>query len=46
MGWEVKPLNELLGEKSTNGAMDPKDAYSSVKKAASVHMAICVTMAW
>ena len=29
-GWEVKPLNELLGEKSTNGAYYPKDAYSSV----------------
>ena len=29
-GWEVKPLNKLLGEKSTNGAYYPKNAYSSV----------------
>ena len=38
MGWEVKPLNELLGEKSTNGAYYPKDAYSSVGTRM-VHMA-------
>ena len=37
-GWEVKPLNELLGEKSTNGAYYPKDAYSSVGTRM-VHMA-------
>lgn len=29
-GWEVKPLNELLGEKLINGAYYPEDAYSSV----------------
>ena len=38
MGWEVKPLNELLGEKFTNGAYYPKDAYSSVGTRM-VHMA-------
>ena len=38
MGWEVKPLNELLGEKSINGAYYPKDAYSSVGTRM-VHMA-------
>ena len=38
MGWEVKSLNELLGEKSTNGAYYPKDAYSSVGTRM-VHMA-------
>ena len=38
MGWEVKPLNELLGEKSTNGAYYPKDAYSSAGTRM-VHMA-------
>ena len=37
-GWEVKPLNELLREKSTNGAYYPKDAYSSVGTRM-VHMA-------
>ena len=37
-GWEVKSLNELLGEKSTNGAYYPKDAYSSVGTRM-VHMA-------
>ncbi len=37
-GWEVKPLNELLGEKFTNGAYYPKDAYSSVGTRM-VHMA-------
>ena len=37
-GWEVQPLNELLGEKSTNGAYYPKDAYSSVGTRM-VHMA-------
>ena len=37
-GWEVKPLNELLGEKSTSGAYYPKDAYSSVGTRM-VHMA-------
>ena len=37
-GWEVKPLKELLGEKSTNGAYYPKDAYSSVGTRM-VHMA-------
>lgn len=29
MGWEVKPLKKLLGEKSINGAYYPKDLYSS-----------------
>ena len=38
MEWEVKPLNELLGEKSINGAYYPKDAYSSVGTRM-VHMA-------
>ena len=38
MVWDVKPLNELLGEKSTNGAYYPKDAYSSVGTRM-VHMA-------
>ena len=38
LGWEVQPLNELLGEKSTNGAYYPKDAYSSVGTRM-VHMA-------
>ena len=38
MGWEVKPLNELLGEKSTNGVYYPKDVYSSVGTRM-VHMA-------
>ena len=38
MGWEVKPLNELLGEKSSNGAYYQKDAYSSVGTRM-VHMA-------
>ena len=38
MGWEVKPLNELLGGKSTNGAYYPKGAYSSVGTRM-VHMA-------
>ena len=37
-GWEVQPLNELLGEKSTNGAYYPKAAYSSVGTRM-VHMA-------
>ena len=36
--WEVKPLNKLLGEKSTNGAYYPKNAYSSVGTRM-VHMA-------
>ena len=38
MGWEVKPLNELLGGKFINGAYYPKDAYSSVGTRM-VHMA-------
>ena len=38
MGWEVRPLNELLGQKSTNGAYYPRDAYSSVGTRM-VHMA-------
>ncbi|MCY3605320.1 MAG: restriction endonuclease subunit S [Gammaproteobacteria bacterium] len=38
MGWEVKWLKEMLGEKCTNGAYYPKDAYSSVGTRM-VHMA-------
>ena len=38
MGWEVKPLHELLEEKLTNGAYYPKNAYSSVGTRM-VHMA-------
>ena len=37
-GWEVKPLSQLLGEKSRNGAYYPKNAYSSVGTRM-VHMA-------
>ena len=37
-GWEVRPLKELLGEKPTNGAYYPKDAYSSAGTRM-VHMA-------
>lgn len=36
--WEVRPLNELLEEKPTNGAYYPKDAYKSMGTRM-VHMA-------
>ena len=38
MVWDIRPLKELLAEKSTNGAYYPKNAYSSVGTRM-VHMA-------